>query len=338
MVKYTLIIISLFYYIYNISIYSITSMPSMPSNLAFLGKVNCRHKNGLFSNTKHLSLSSITGRRNCIARNVATMNIPILNGLDVGIPLNIIDNIFTNLHYGHDITTPKIILLQFLIGYYTYGKDRYKDALEYYDIINSEIRDEFEGDVIDVANFEIKDEKKELYKQLYDNDEFYDKSYCLVFYCIMFLLFNDDYWYLNLPAAGLLYSTEYYKQLKGQIVGFKPIFVASMWTFSSVILPCILHDHNYSILSDVGDYLPCFLVLFAFTNLADIKDIGEDIANEVNTVPVVFGKRNTQILVLLCLALSSYMFGTHPHYYDRSLINAGFELQNGLISIITFLL
>ena len=260
-------------------------------------------------------------------RNIAAMNIPPLNGLDIGIPLNIIDNVFTNLHYGYDITTPKVILLQFLIGYYTYGKDRYKDALEYYE----NMENEGGGELV------IEDKKKELYQNLYNNSEFYNKSYCIVFYSIMFLLFNDDYWYLNLPTAGLLYSTEYYKQFKGKFVGFKPTFVASMWTFSSVILPAVLHDHDYSILSDVGDYLPCFLLLFACTNLADIKDIGEDIANEVNTLPVVFGKKNTQILVLLCLVISSYLFGTNPHYYDRPLINSGIEIQNALISIITYL-
>ena len=62
---------------------------------------------------------------------------PIMNdanlftGFDIGIPLNIFSNIFTNLHYGYDITTPKSVLIQFLLGYYTYGKDRYSDALEY---------------------------------------------------------------------------------------------------------------------------------------------------------------------------------------------------------------
>ena len=53
-----------------------------------------------------------------------------INGLDVGIPLNLISNVFTNLHYDYDITTTKLLVLQFLIGYYSYGKDRYKDALE----------------------------------------------------------------------------------------------------------------------------------------------------------------------------------------------------------------
>ena len=54
-----------------------------------------------------------------------------VQGIDIGIPLNIITNVFTHLHYGFDITSPYIVSLQFLIGYYTYGKDRYKDAIEY---------------------------------------------------------------------------------------------------------------------------------------------------------------------------------------------------------------
>ena len=300
----------------------------MTKSLAFLGKINSIHKNTL-SPIRRVNQNLIT-----------TMNIPPLNGLDIGIPLNIIDNVFTNLHYGEDITTPKVILLQFLIGYYTYGKDRYKDALEYYENINLDAHDTDGEDPDSLVNFvfEIKDKKKELYKKLYDNAEFYDKSYSIVFYCIMFILFNDEYWYMNLPTIGLLYSTEYYKELKGKIVGFKPVFVASMWTFSAIILPALLHDHDYSILSDVGDYLPCFLLLFACTNLADIKDIGEDIANQVNTIPVVFGKEKTQAIVLLCLVGSSYLFGTNPHYYDRPLINSGIEIQNALISIVTYLL
>lgn len=280
-------------------------------------------------------------------RNIFTMNninhftevigIPLpLHGIDIGMPLNIIDNVFTNLHYGYDVTTLKMVILQFLIGYYTYGKDRYKDALEHYDNVDNL---EHDGELKHVDNIiEIKDSKKSLYKSLYDNSQFYKYSYCASFYLIMFLLFNDDYWYLNLPTAGLLYSTEYYKQLKGKIVGFKPVFVAGMWTFSAVLLPCILHDHDYSIIGDVSDYLPCFLLLFACTNLADVKDIDEDIANGVNTLPVVFGKENTQILVMACLFLSSLMFGFHPNYMDRPFVNGAFELQNAVLSFITFLI
>ena len=42
----------------------------------------------------------------------------IENGFSLGIPLNIITNVFTELHYGYDITSLKIVTLQFFIGYY----------------------------------------------------------------------------------------------------------------------------------------------------------------------------------------------------------------------------
>ena len=54
-----------------------------------------------------------------------------LPGLDIGIPLTIFQNTFTSLHYGESIVTTRDVLLQFLIGYYVYGSDRYSDALEY---------------------------------------------------------------------------------------------------------------------------------------------------------------------------------------------------------------
>ena len=45
-----------------------------------------------------------------------------LVGVDMGIPLNIIQNVFTNLHYGYDITTFKAILLQFLMILYLWKR------------------------------------------------------------------------------------------------------------------------------------------------------------------------------------------------------------------------
>ena len=58
------------------------------------------------------------------------LSMSFLTGLDIGIPLNIFQNVFTNLHYGYDITTIKSISIQFLVGYYTYTKDRYNDAIQ----------------------------------------------------------------------------------------------------------------------------------------------------------------------------------------------------------------
>ena len=48
-------------------------------------------------------------------------------GIEIGIPLNIYQNIFTYNHYGKDITTPGIVALQFLFPFhhsttYNYSK------------------------------------------------------------------------------------------------------------------------------------------------------------------------------------------------------------------------
>lgn len=251
-----------------------------------------------------------------------------ITGLSVGIPLNIIDNVFTNLHYGYDITNIKTIILQFLIAYYTYGKDRYKDSLEFY----SKTYTEDNVDVI-MNTYNITDKKLSLYSNLYTYKNEYLLSFCASFYLISFLLLNDPYYLNNIPFTILLYSSEYYKQLKEKIPGIKPFYVSFMWTVSAVILPCLLYEHNYSIIGYPQDYMPCFLTLFASTNMADIPDIKEDKINNIKTLPVILGKKNVIYIVFLSLSLSSYIFGTNEHYFDRPLINLLFELQNIGISI-----
>ena len=88
--------------------------------------------------------------RKSLATSMVVMN--PLPGLDIGIPLTIFENAYTTLHYGENIVNAKSVLLEFLIGYYVYGTDRYQDALEYankpysttkkdlYDYINSHKR------------------------------------------------------------------------------------------------------------------------------------------------------------------------------------------------------
>ena len=76
-------------------------------------------------------LNSLNTNVRSSTRGIVKMSsVSALSGIDIGIPLNIIQNVFTKLHYGYDITTLKMVLMQFVLGYYTYGKDRYLDALD----------------------------------------------------------------------------------------------------------------------------------------------------------------------------------------------------------------
>ena len=249
---------------------------------------------------------------------ITKLNINAINGIDIGIPLNLFQNLFTNLHYGNDITTVKTTVLQFLIGYYTYGKDRFKDSLEY-----------------EKKPFETK--KKSLYEFLILNKDIYEMSYNTCLSLILATLLIDPNYINNLPFISLLLSSEYYKLIKEKYGFLKSSYVSFMWTMSCIILPCVLHDNNFDILNYPLDYLPCFLTIFASSNLNDISDIEEDIENNIDTLPVVIGKENTNYLVLFCLALSSLFYGLNSNYLDRPIINSLFELQNVGIAFIPLL-
>lgn len=240
-----------------------------------------------------------------------------INGADIGVPLNIITELFTHLHYGYSISSFKLIGLQFLIGYYTYGKDRYKDALEY------------ELNPIDTK-------KETLYLTILKYRNIYKLSYCISFYLIGSILYGELDIENSIIIMTLLYTSEYYKDLKKYVSILKPIYVSFMWTFATIIMPCVLHDHNYNILYDLNDIIPCMLILFATTNLADINDIEEDQKNDIYTLPVLLGEKNSYIIILFCISLSSLLFGLHPNYYERPIFNSLFEIQNIALSTLCF--
>ena len=250
----------------------------------------------------------------------AKLNIPnegLLKGFEIGIPLNIISNVYTNLHYGYDITTLKLVSLQFLLGYYTYGLDRYSDALEYQE-------NKYETD------------KKEYYELIYQNKDLYQASFFITFMCICNLLLSENEYQQMIPFIVILIQTNFYKDIKKLIGPLKPVYISVMWTLSSIILPCVIHDHNYSILGHPMDYLPLTLSLYGSSNLADCKDIQEDKLNKIETVPVKYGRLTAFRVSMATLALSGLLFGLNPHYLDRPIINSIVELQNAGTSLIPF--
>lgn len=282
-------------------------------------------------------------------------NITTLPGIMVGVPLNILTCYYTYQHYGENIMTYKIILLQLLIGFYTYGSDSYNDALIY-----------------DKTPF--KTEKKEIYEKIINNKYFYKAIYSSLLYIIIVTLFDlnanifdsinclllyesakrnlifggkpGNVWggvapplspfsiisffkrnvlttitpftlfttilliAMNeldiikyLPFVLLLDSTNNYVDLKKNNGILKPFYVSFMWVTSILILPCVIHDNNYSILNTPKDYILPFLVMFSLTNLADIKDITEDKKNNIETIPVKFGLKFTYMISICSIIL-----------------------------------
>ena len=155
---------------------------------------------------------------------------------------------------------------------------------------------------------------------------------------IFAILLLDEHFIYNIPFLFILQSLNNYKQFKPKLGPLKPVFISIMWTLSAVGIPCVLHDHDYSIFYSPQDYLPCALTLFAASNVIDNKDIAEDTENKINTIPVLCGKDNSNYISIMALIVSSVLLGTNPHYLDNIPGNSYMELQNALISYLPFVI
>ena len=239
-----------------------------------------------------------------------------LPGADIGIPLTIFQQTYSYLHYGKTVINVKAILVQFIVGFYSYGGDRYLDAQLYkYSPFNTS--------------------KSELYEYIIDNSSNIAFSLFLSKILIFFIL--SDNLLLYSPFLITIETIPYYNEIKKNIGIYKPFYIAILWTASAILLPSIINDQDYSIFFYPLDYLPCTLTLFAASNLADIKDIEEDKVNQINTLPVVYGANNSKIISLLCLFLSSLMIAFNPHFIESQNVAAFLEIQNALISTISLI-
>lgn len=265
------------------------------------------------------SLSSIRKAKNIICKKPTTMYMNPFPGLDIGIPLSIFENVYTHLHYGENIITYKNIALEFLMGYYVYGTDRYNDALDY-------------------NNNKFITTKKDLYDYINENRLRMDISLDIAHIGIYLLMLSESQFYLNLPFLFLLETTKYYKQTKPYLGVLKPIYISMMWTIAAIIIPCVMYEHNYNIFFYPQDYLPCTLTLFAASNIVDNKDVMEDINNNITTIPVVLGEERSNMLSMVALICSSLLLGFNKHYLDQPIFNSLMEIQNAGISFLPFAL
>jgi hypothetical protein len=244
----------------------------------------------------------------------------IVQDLSIGIPLNIFSNIYTNLHYGLDITTTKSVLLQFLLGYYAYGYDRIKDANEY-------------SKSTDISIYP--QNKIDLYKRILDQKLIYDITVNSALIGSIYLLSIDNYDITHLPFLLLLYLSANYKEYKPLLSIYKPLYIAIMWTITTIGLPCVLHDNNYNILMYPQDYLSCLLFIFSASNFADINDIREDKKLGVKTLPVLYGKNITSYISLIAVSTAAILLVENPNFENRFWINSLIEAQHlGLMYVI----
>jgi hypothetical protein len=238
---------------------------------------------------------------------------PII-GSSIGIPLNIIQYIFTNIYYDYNIINIELILLQFAIGITTYGTDRLLDAIDYNNTI-----------VLNNNNEIIPLEKKNYYNYLLKNVNYNIITILSSYLYILYLLSQESETYIFIL---LLSSTIFYRNLKKEFGQFKAIYIGIFWTIGTIILPIVYHDHNYDIINYPLIYLPNVLSLFGSSNLLDIKDIKKDKEDNIYTLPVLYGENISICISHIAIFLSILLFSQNNNFDSNLWLTSLYELQN----------
>ena len=244
---------------------------------------------------------------------------PII-GSSIGIPLNIIQYIFTNIYYHYNIINIELILLQFAIGITTYGTDRLLDAIDYNNtiVLNSNNNNNNNNEIIPL-------EKKNYYNYLLKNINYNIITILSSYLYILYLLSQESETYIFIL---LLSSTIFYRNLKKEFGQFKAIYIGIFWTIGTIILPIVYHDQNYDIINYPLIYLPNILSLFGSSNLLDIKDIKKDKEDNIYTLPVLYGEYISISISHIAIFLSILLFSQNNNFNNNLYLTSLYQLQN----------
>lgn len=256
-------------------------------------------------------------RPHSLSSKITNMAVNPFPGADIGIPLTIFQGAYTTLHYGNNIVNIKSVIIEFLLGFYAYGGDRYTDALNYNEL-------------------KFNTTKAELYEYINENSG--NIASALFLSKLLIFLFLSDNILLYSPFLITVESIPYYNEIKKTLGKYKALYIAFLWTASAVILPSVIHDQNYNILLSPLDYLPCTLTLFAASNVADNKDVIEDKLNNIETLPVLYGEKMSNIISLYALLFSSFFLIINPHFYNNQEIGTALEIQNAGLAALPFII
>ena len=257
----------------------------------------------------------IINKPNFVKHNIIMLNnnnLTIYNpiiGSNLGIPLNLLQFIYTTTYYGENVINIEYILLQFAIGIFTYGSDRFLDALDY---------EKYNTNIYNV-------EKVNYYEYLLKNKNLNILILLTSYFYILNLLINNIE---NYPFILLLTSTLQYKNLKKNYGQFKALYIGLFWTCGTFILPCVLHDTNYEVLNNPAIYVSAILSMFGSSNLLDIKDKDEDEKENINTLPVLYGENFSICISHFSIFLSMIIFYFNNNFYNNIYVSGLFEIQN----------
>ena len=236
---------------------------------------------------------------------------PIISGIEVGIPVHLLTLISNNVNQ-YSILNSNLnnqILLNYLLTFASYKLDRYSDYQEY------SLNLYQNNDIYD-------DSKIKLYNSFSKNEKVVQFTLFVTYICIIAILLDSKQIYY-LP---LFLSTFNYKILKKKIPYYKSLYLSTIWSLTCSILPFVPYV-EFSELIHNNSFLPIFFNIFATTNIADFKDIEEDKSNNINTLPLIFGKQKSTYLIILSSFLSIIFF-ININNFENNFFNDIFIASN----------
>ena len=261
-------------------------------------------KKNIFKFKNNIFMSNIMNNNNT---NTIFYN-PII-GSNLGIPLNLLQYIYISTYYKENLIIPKLVILQFAIGIFTYGSDRLIDALEL--------------EYSNTSNYDLN--KIDYYNYLKKNKNLNIFVILLSYSYIVSILINNQETY---PILFLLTSTLGYKKFKTNYGQFKALYIGIFWTIGTVVLPTVLLSHNYDVLKEPTIILPSIFNLFASSNLIDIKDIEEDKAKQIYTLPVIYGSNFAIAISHISIILAMLLFYTNENFDNNIYLSLLYEAQS----------
>ena len=115
----------------------------------------------------------------------------------------------------------------------------------------------------------------------------------------------------NLGAWGLVESSflQLYDPFKRRFPLLKPLYVGTLWTGAITVVPHLLSHVDVS----SSDVISMGLLTTGVSNWADIKDVNDDRANGIHTIPVMFGSHTAKFVSGALFAGSVYTSGVFMH-------------------------
>jgi hypothetical protein len=123
----------------------------------------------------------------------------------------------------------------------------------------------------------------------------------------VFVLYTKDMMLWSIPEVLSLCMYPHFKESSASL--YKCVYVGLCWTLSTCVIPQMMQASDVSVWGCVG----LFMLFTGVSNLADIPDIDEDKKNDINTVPVMYGRRKATALSFTLITSSGLSLFYRSH-------------------------